>query len=93
MIHIPYVVIVNLSVLLKTSLLQLNYSGSNTDGSFITSVWNSFLSPLEKKSHSCSFGIIKGDSLINYENSILYGIIRIASMRPILIRPRNIPSC
>ena len=28
--------------------LQLNFNGSNTDGSFTTAVSNSFLSPLEK---------------------------------------------
>ena len=37
-----------------------NFSGSNTDGSFTTSVSNSFLSPFEK-SHSCRFQLIEGD--------------------------------
>ena len=28
-------------------MIQLNFSGSNTDGSFTTAISNSFLSPLE----------------------------------------------
>ena len=48
--------------------LQWNFNGSNTDGSFTTAVSNSFLSPYEKF-HSCRFGIILGDFLI--ENGIL----------------------
>ena len=32
----------------STKLVQLNFSGSNTDVSFTTAVSNAFLSPLEK---------------------------------------------
>ena len=35
--------------------IQLNFSGSNTDGSFNKDISNLFLSPLEK-SYSCRFG-------------------------------------
>ena len=61
--------------------IQYNFNGSNTDGSFTTAVSNSFLSPLEKKAHSCRLGIIYGVSLIHIENGILCVLIRIASMR------------
>ena len=40
------------------TILQLTFSGSNTDGSFTMAVSNSLLSPLEKKSHNCRFEII-----------------------------------
>ena len=40
-----------------SALLQLNFNGSNTDGSFTITVSNSALSPLEK-AQSCRFGII-----------------------------------
>ena len=33
---------------LDENKIQLNFNGSNTDGSFTTAVSNSFLSPLEK---------------------------------------------
>ena len=57
------------------------FSSSNTDGSFTTAVSNSFLSPLEKKKHSCRFGIIQGDFLFYIENGILCVLIRMSSMR------------
>ena len=46
--------------------IQLNFNGSNTDGSFTMAVSNSFLSPLEKKSPGSRFSIIKGDFLLLY---------------------------
>ena len=61
--------------------LQWNFNGSNTDGSFTTAVSNSFLSPLDKKSYSCRFGIIKVVFLFHIKNGILCVLIRIASSR------------
>ena len=46
--------------------IQKNFNGSNTDGSFTAAVSKSFLSPLELKSYSCRFGIIKGDIYIDW---------------------------
>ena len=43
---------------LQKGYVQENFDGSNTDGSFTMAVSNSFLSPLEKKSYSCKFGLI-----------------------------------
>ena len=45
---------------------------------------NSFLSPLEKKSHSCRLRIISDDFLFYIENGILCVLIRIASLRRFL---------
>ena len=61
-------------------ILQKHFNGSNTDGSFTTAVWNSFLGPLEK-SHSCRFGKVWADFLFYIENGILCVLTRIASMR------------
>ena len=36
------------SIIWNSCKVQLNFSGSNTDGSFTTAVLNSFLSSLEK---------------------------------------------
>ena len=36
--------------------VQKNFNGSNTDGSFTTAVWSSFLSPLEKKPIAADLG-------------------------------------
>ena len=41
-----------------TFIIQKNFKGSITESSFTTVAFNSFLSPLEKKSHSSRFGII-----------------------------------
>ena len=62
------------------SILQQNFSGSNTDGLSTTAALNSFLSPLEK-SHSGKFRLIKDDFLFYIENGLLCVLIRIASMR------------
>ena len=53
----------------------------NTDGSFTMAVSNSFLSPLEKQSYSCTFELILDDVLFYLENGILCVILRIASIR------------
>ena len=46
--------------------IQWNFNGWNTDGSFITSVLNSFLVPWNKFD-SCRFGMTLDDFLFNNE--------------------------
>ena len=60
-------------------LIQENFNGSNTDGSFTTAVSNSFLSPLERIPQLQ----IKNNLLVFFYigNGILCLLIRIASMR------------
>ena len=61
--------------------IQLNFSGSNTDGSFTMAVSNPLLSPLEKTQIAANLGLFWGDFLFYIENGILCVPVRIASMR------------